>query len=85
MLAHVTGATLPSHRMVPLVQASADPATVRQRGADLDAVLDGPADGWAQQLLDTVGAVASREVVPRAVRNGDVGFQVTRGLLGVSI
>jgi hypothetical protein len=29
--------------------------------------------------------VASRQLVPKAVASGNVGFQITRGLLGTSM
>src|SRR3712207_2632492 len=40
MLAHVSGRPLQSHRMVPLVQVSSDPETVRRHADDLDRLLE---------------------------------------------
>lgn len=85
LLAHVTGTPPSAHRMVPLLRATADPATASASAADLDVVLTGDRPQWTDQLLDAVVAVAGRELVPAAMRTADVGFQVTRGLLGVSI
>jgi altronate dehydratase len=85
MLAHVTGRPLPSHRMIPILQASADPATLRWHGEDLDVALSGDAADWPATLLDALLAVASRRLTPTLHAQGNVGFQVTRGLLGVSM
>jgi altronate dehydratase len=85
MLAHVNGATLTSSRMVPLVQVSGDPATVASRGNDLDAVLTGDREQMARGAVAILRTVASRQVEPRGRAAGDVGFQITRGLLGTSM
>ena len=85
MLAHVSGATLTSSRMVPLIQVSVDPATVASRGHDLDAVLTGDYEEVARGAVAAVRAVASRQVEPQGRAAGDVGFQITRGLLGTSM
>jgi DNA-binding NarL/FixJ family response regulator len=45
VLAHAAGGSLTSPRMVPLVQVSADPGTVRVHGPDLDAALTARLDG----------------------------------------
>jgi hypothetical protein len=85
MLAHVSGATLTSSRLLPLVQVSVDPATVASRGEDLDAVLTGDHEQVARGVIGVLRSVASRQVEPRGRAAGDVGFQITRGLLGTSM
>ena len=40
---------------------------------------------WAENLLGSVFDVASRRYTPRLYGQGNVGFQLTRGLLGVSM
>jgi hypothetical protein len=85
MLAHVSGRPLQAHRMIPLVQASAEPHTTAAYGEDLDVALDGDASSWTDELLGTVLEVASRRYTPRLHGQGNVGFQLTRGLLGVSM
>jgi altronate dehydratase len=85
MLAHVCGATLTSSRMLPLVQVSVDAATVASRGEDLDAVLTGDYEQVARGAVGILQSVASRQVEPRGRAAGDVGFQITRGLLGTSM
>jgi hypothetical protein len=85
MLAHVSGGTLTSSRMVPLVQVSVDPATIASRSGDLDAVLTGDHGQVARGAVAVLRSVASRQVEPRGRAAGDVGFQITRGLLGTSM
>ena len=85
MLAHVAGYPLQAHRMIPLLQASSDPETLEKHAEDLDVVLDGGSSVWTEQLLKTVAAVASREYTPRLFGAGNTDFQLTRGLLGVSV
>jgi len=85
VLAHVAGGSLTASRMVPVVQVSGDAATLRDHGADLDAELPADPAGAARAAVAVLRAIASREVASRAQQRGDVGFQVTRGLLGVSM
>ncbi|MGC4937406.1 UxaA family hydrolase [Kribbella sp. DT2] len=85
ILAHVAGGTLSAQRFVPVVEFSSDPETVAKYGDDLDAVAAGDAADQARTGLDAIAAVASRRQVPKAVASGNVGFQITRGLLGTSM
>jgi hypothetical protein len=85
MLAHVAGRPLQAHRMIPLLQASADPETIRRHGGDLDLALRGDARSWSDDLLEAVLDVASRRYTPKLYAQGNIGFQLTRGLLGVSM
>jgi hypothetical protein len=85
MLAHVAGHPLQAHRMIPLVQASSDPETLERYADDLDVILQEDVTEWAEQMLEAVAAVASREYVPKLFEAGNTDFQFTRGLLGVSM
>ena len=85
MLAHVAGRPLQAHRMIPLLQVSSDPETIRRHADDLDALLDGAPDTWTRKTLETVAAVASREYTPKLFAANNTDFQFTRGLLGVSM
>lgn len=90
LLVHVAGATVPGHPFVPVVQVSAEPQTVRRHRDDLDAVLaaEPGAEAHADVAADLVGLVTDAvrgTYRPRADRSGMVGFQVSRGLLGVSM
>src|SRR5215210_5273535 len=85
MLAHVAGQPLQAHRMIPLLQASSDPETLKKHAEDLDVILEGDPSGWTEQMLEPVAAVASREYTPKLFEAGNIDFQFTRGLLGVSM
>jgi altronate dehydratase len=85
VLAHVASGTLSAQRFVPVVEFSSDPETVAQYGDDLDAVASGNAREQATVALEVIAEVAGRQRVPKAVASGNVGFQITRGLLGTSM
>jgi altronate dehydratase len=85
MLTHVSGRPLQAHRMIPLLQVSADPETTKDHGEDLDVILEGEPSTWTENLLGSVLEVASRRYTPRLYGQGNIGFQLTRGLLGVSM
>ena len=79
-LAHIVGAPLQSHVMVPLLQVSTDATTQTNYGADLDSV---SAD--VDDLLALIVEVASRQYTPKLHGKGNTDFQLTRGLLGISM
>ncbi|MCE2413340.1 UxaA family hydrolase [Candidatus Poribacteria bacterium] len=79
-LAHIVGAPLQSHVMVPLIQVSTDATTQANYGADLDLET---AD--VDELLALVIEVASRQYTPKLHGKGNTDFQLTRGLLGISM
>ena len=79
-LAHIVGAPLQSHVMVPLIQVSTDATTQSNYGADLDSV---SAD--VDDLLALIMEVASRQYTPKLHGKGNTDFQLTRGLLGISM
>ena len=79
-LAHIVGAPLQSHVMVPLIQVSTDSATQANYGADLDLTTVDVND-----LLTLIVEVASRRYTPKLHGKGNTDFQLTRGLLGISM
>ncbi len=84
-LVHVTGGTLSGHRLLPVLQVSADPQTRSRHGHDLDGELEGGVDLFAVDGLRLIAEAASGRTRPRADASGNVGFQLTRGLLGASM
>jgi altronate dehydratase len=87
MLAHVTGNPVQAHPMIPLIQASADERTIKRFGRDLDVQFSPNAkpDNIAAALLNKVAEVASRRYLPKLFGAGNTDFQLTRGLLGLSL
>jgi hypothetical protein len=71
--------------MVPLIQMTDRPEVETAFGADLDLVLHGDPASWPRTVLDKIAAVATHDYTPRLYHLGNIDFQVTRGLLGVSM
>jgi altronate dehydratase len=88
MLAHVDGPPLQGHPMIPVLQITTDVPDGRKFRNDLDHVID-PAtsdiDRLCRDLLNLLCATASHDYEPRLWAAGCVDFQLTRGLLGVSL
>ncbi|SDT47538.1 UxaA family hydrolase [Microlunatus soli] len=84
-LIHVVGGTLPGHRFLPVLQVSGDSDTVAAHGPDLDGVLHGGIDQQAGAALQVLADAASGRIRAKADLAGNVGFQLTRGLLGASM
>jgi len=85
LLAHAGEHPLQGHPLVPLAQVSANAAVVERCGDDLDLALDGEGDDWAERLLKLVCEVATQRQVPQALAQRNTDFQMSRGLLGVSM
>lgn len=86
MLAWIAGPPLPGNPLVPLLAAGA--AGADEAADDLDCVVDvAAADSGrlAQELLERVCATHSGNYRPRLWGSGRTDFQLTRGLLGVSL
>lgn len=81
MLAHVDEHPVQGNPIVPLLHLSEGSGRF---GADMDLVPAGPAETWPEQLLDLLVRTASRETVAKSTALGNTGFQISRGLLGVS-
>jgi altronate dehydratase len=83
-LALVDDHPMPAHPMIPLLQVTSDADAYQTYRADLDALLtDTPFQ--AEHLLDLLVDTLARRSLPRLSTSGNVGFQITRGLLGVSM
>ena len=83
MLAYVQKSPLQAHPLIPLIQCS----SVGDLN-DMDVVLDlktADSSRIADELLGVVLRVASRHYRPKLLEQGFTDFQVTRGLLGVSL
>jgi altronate dehydratase len=81
MLAAVEGRPMQAHPMVPLLQVA------EGEMPDVDLVLGGYADSReaGAAILDLVLRVASRQYEPKLFAQGYTDFQITRGLMGISL
>jgi hypothetical protein len=85
MLAHAGEHPTQGHPLVPLVQVSGAGAVLAAYRNDLDLALEGDPEDWARQLLQLLMEVASRRQSTKALAQGNTDFQITRGLLGISM
>ena len=85
VLVHVAGGTLTGERLVPVLQVTADSATEETCFGDLDGILTGDPTTQAGIALRLVADAASGRGRAAVLRTGNLGFQVTRGLLGTSM
>jgi hypothetical protein len=85
LLAHVGEHPLQGHPLIPMLQVSAVPQVLSAYGDDLDGELSTDDEAAARQALDLLVEAASRRLRPRLWERGNTDFQITRGLLGVSM
>ena len=85
LLAHVGEHPLQGHPLIPMLQITGSATVAAAYADDLDAVIDTQDEVGSRQLLDLLVEVASRRLRPRLWETGNTDFQITRGLLGVSM
>lgn len=78
MTAYVSEHAMSGHPMIPLLQVGSN-----QGIDDIDLIL--PASDDYKPLFDLIVSTLSNEYTPRVQVSGNVDFQITRGLLGVSL
>jgi altronate dehydratase len=83
MLGIVRESVRPGHPFVPVLQV-VEPGSSAIASEDVDAVLRGVAEPDLETMLGLVLGVAGGRQEAVASRQGNVDFQLTRGLLGVS-
>ena len=76
---------MPSHPLVPVIQITATEAIQQCYGQDLDLVLEEEASGWSDKMLQLIVDVITHQYTPRLHHQGNIDFQITRGLLGISL
>jgi hypothetical protein len=80
LLVYAGDSAVQAHPLVPTVQVSC-----AKISSEVDLVLDPPdAAAMTQALIALLARVRSGDYTPRAQADGNVDFQVSRGLLGVS-
>jgi len=87
-LAHLEGPPLQGHPMIPIVQVTTHAATGRKFHRDIDAVIDPEKlapEHIAEEFLQLLCDTASRTYRPKLWAAGNTDFQLTRGMLGVSL
>ncbi|UCH26632.1 MAG: UxaA family hydrolase, partial [Trueperaceae bacterium] len=83
MLAYIADRPRQGHPLVPVLQGTCDAELQRRFGADLDFTLG--SETGAENLLELAFEAASGRLEPKLSLQGNVDFQLTRGLLGISM
>lgn len=84
ILAHVDS-PMAGHPLLPVLQVGSSSTTHTDYLSDLDAVYDSQSADWAFDLLNLTVDTLSRRYTPRLSNIDNTQFQITRGLLGVSL
>lgn len=85
ILACVGEHPVPAHPLVPVIQVTADTAVYERYNRDLDLFLAGDPARWPEQMVEGLVQVVSHRYTPRTLKQGNTDFQITRGLLGISL
>ncbi len=74
-----------THPFVPMLQVTANADMQQNFADDLDVLLTGNAATWTEQILERTKETLEHNYTPRLFQKGNIDFQLTRGLLGVSL
>lgn len=85
VLALVNEQPMQTHPLTPMIQMTTAPAMHQHYGADLDLWLTGDPTAWIDQILARCQQVIEHRYTPRLYQQGNIDFQFTRGLLGVTL
>jgi altronate dehydratase len=85
ILALATTRAQQSHPFIHVLQVTAETVGWLQFHADVDVILAGSSRERLEQLLAGITAVLSRTKTPKLDQKHNIGFQITRGPLGVSL
>jgi hypothetical protein len=85
LVAYIGEHPLQTHPMIPMLQITDRAEVYDAYGPDLDLHLEGAPDQWPAHILTRIAAVADHSYAPQLYTLGNIDFQVTRGLLGVSM
>ncbi|MEZ4660815.1 MAG: UxaA family hydrolase [Caldilineaceae bacterium] len=83
--AYVGEHPIQTHPLTPVLQITADENVETHYGDDIDLVLTGAAQEWPDQILQLISDLISGQRAPKLMQQGNIDFQITRGLLGVSM
>ena len=85
VLAYVGNYPRQSHPLLPVLQVSAEKKLQTGYGADIDLLLEGDSAQWTDNILRLIVDTVSQNYRPKLYQQGNIGFQITRGLLGISM
>ena len=73
-----------THPLVPVLQVTTNAALYTQSG-DLDLLLSGDSAEWPEELLQLIKQVIEHQYAPKLYSLGNIDFQMSRGLLGITL
>lgn len=85
VLAYVGGHPTPGHPLTPVLELATAADCPPETATDLDLVLTNDPSTWPEQILERIGELAAHRYVPQHMRIGNIDFQITRGLMGISL
>ncbi|MFN8491146.1 MAG: UxaA family hydrolase [Caldilineaceae bacterium] len=85
ILAYVGEHPMQTHPLVPVVQVTTSTTVQKEAGEDVDLVLTADPAQWQGQLFDLITRVLEHSYTPKLYQQGNIDFQLTRGLLGVTL
>jgi altronate dehydratase len=85
LISGVTERPMSGHPMIPVLQVGTGADVPAAYQHDLDLMLGDDAADWALEILDLAVRTLSQDYQPKAQVLGNTVFQITRGLLGISL
>jgi altronate dehydratase len=85
IIAMVNRQPMQTHPFVPMLQVATEQTMQKTYTSDLDLLLTGIPANWSGQILEHCKQVIEQSYTPRLFEQGNVDFQITRGLLGVTL
>jgi altronate dehydratase len=77
--------SLSGHPMIPVLQVTDNNLLPQHLRGEIDVFLSNVHLEVSRQLLESIVRTASHDYTPKLTLSGNVNFQITRGLLGVSL
>lgn len=84
ILAYSGRKPIQGHELVPVMHLATESDVQENSLADYDLNLNGDPASWYKQVLEKLVDVLAQRYTPKAEMLGNTGFQITRGLLGLS-
>jgi altronate dehydratase len=85
ILAYIGGHPMQSHPLLPTLQLTAEPGVKARYGEDIDLLLETDPARATDSILALLADVIAHNYTPRLTQQGNIDFQITRGLLGISL
>jgi altronate dehydratase len=85
ILAYVGSEPMQGHPLLPVLQITADGEVYGAYGGDIDLLLQGNSANWPRLIGERLAATLAGEYTPVLIGRGNVDFQLTRGLIGISL